>query len=433
MFMACTVQVGPNGAGEIKIVKGASRAPAAIIAYAAPRSCMRLSYNGAMRSILFAGLCLLALVVASPAPAGNDDARSQRAAAQLDALRDRIDTVRQQIAADKSQRSDLSNRLSTTQAEISAAAKRLRSLDDRIANARERVTKLTERRDTERDRLANQLAGLRKQVRAAHASGQMDKMRLLLSGESPEKLGRMLVYYEYFADARTEQVNTLRNALTDLAIRQNALENEQNELARQRSARADTLDGLKTHQAQRKRVIAALDEQLSTRQASLKEMRADEQRLHQLMDRLQNELSSLPPIASGDDTPFGKLKGRMQPPVGGRILARFGTAKAGGPLKWQGQWLAADAGDPVRAVAGGRVVYVGYMHRYGLIVVLDHGDNYYTLYGHAESTYVEVGDRVERGQAVAKAGHSGGHKRDGIYFELRKGRTPINPAGWLSG
>ena len=386
-----------------------------------------------MRFVLFAGLCLLALAVARPVLGQDDDARSQRAAAELDALRDRIDTVRQQIAADKTQRSELSTRLSQTEAEISSAAKRLRSLDDKIAEARERVAQLTRRRDAERDRLADQLSGLRDQVRAAHASGQMDKMRLLLSGESPEKLGRMLVYYEYFANARTAQVTSLRDALADLAIRQNALSNEQAELTRQRSARADTLDSLKASQAQRKQAVAALDRQLSNKQASLEEMKADEQRLQRLMGRLQNELSSLPPVTPGDDTPFGQLKGRMQPPVSGQVLARFGTAKAGGPLKWQGQWLAADAGAPVRAVAGGRVVYVGYMHRYGLIVVLDHGDNYYTLYGHAESTYVEVGDRVERGQAVAKAGHSGGHTRDGTYFELRRGRTPINPATWLSG
>lgn len=385
-----------------------------------------------MRFVLFAGICLLAFGVASPVLAQDDNARSAQARRELDALRDRIDTVRQQIAKDKNQRSDLSQRLSRTEADISAAAKRLRTLDERIGEARERVAQLTDRRDRERERLADQLAGLREQVRAAHASGQMDKMRLLLSGESPEKLGRMLVYYEYFANARTEQVTSLRSALADLAIRQNALENEQAELERQRSARADTLASLKTSQSQREQAIAALDRQLSSKQASLEEMQADEQRLHQLMGRLQNQLSSLPPVAA-DDTPFGQLKGRMQPPVSGQVLARFGTAKAGGPLKWQGQWLAADAGTPVRAVASGRVVYVGYMHRYGLIVVLDHGNNYYTLYGHAESAYVEVGDRIERGQAVAKAGHSGGHSRDGAYFELRRGRTPINPASWLSG
>lgn len=386
-----------------------------------------------MRFVVYAGLCLLALVAPNPVLGADDDARSARARAELNALRDRIDTVRQQIAADKSQRSDLSNRLSATEADISAAAKRLRSLDDRINNARKRVAELTDRRDTERDQLADQLTDLRKQVRAAHVSGQMDKMRLLLSGQSPEKLGRMLVYYEYFANARTEQVTALRHALRDLAIRQNALDNEQQELTRQRSARAETLDSLKASQTQRKQAIAALDNQLSNKQASLKEMKAGEQRLQQLMGRLQNQLSELPPVTPDADTPFAQLKGRMQPPVGGRALARFGTSKAGGPLKWQGEWLAADAGDPVRAVAGGRVVYVGYMHRYGLIVVLDHGHNYYTLYGHAESTYVEVGDRVQRGQPVAQAGRSGGHTRDGTYFELRRGRTPINPASWLSG
>ncbi|MES1939912.1 peptidase M23B [Salinisphaera sp. T5B8] len=385
-----------------------------------------------MRVVVFAGLCLLAFGVASPALAQSDDARSQHARAELDALRDRIDTVRQQIAQDKSQRSDLSKQLTQAEADISAASKRLRELDDAIANARKRVAELTRRRDREREKLGDQLAGLREQVRAAHASGQMDKMRLLLSGQSPEKLGRMLVYYEYFANARSEQVTALRSALADLAVRQNALENEQTELARQRAARQDTLASLKANQAQREQAIAALDRQLSGKQASLSEMRADEQRLRSLMGRLRTQLSDLPPEPA-DDTPFGQLKGRMQPPVSGPVLARFGTAKAGGPLKWQGEWLGADAGTPVRAVAAGRVVYVGYMHRYGLIVVIDHGNDYYTLYGHAESTYVEVGDRVERGQAVAKAGHSGGHTQNGAYFELRRGRTPINPASWLAG
>lgn len=420
----------PNGAHWAEQKRG----PAMLRAKRTPSmTVLPLSHTLApMRFVVFAGVCLLAFGVASPGLAQSGDARSQSARAELDALRDRIDNVRQQIAQDKSQRSDLSQRLSQTEADISAASKRLRGLDDKIADARTRVTDLTQRRDREREKLSGQLNALREQVRAAHASGQMDKMRLLLSGQSPEKLGRMLVYYEYFANARTEQVTTLRSALADLAVRQNALENEQAELTRQRRARESTLASLKANQAQREQAITALDSQLSNKQATLSEMKADEQRLRSLMGRLRTQLSDLPPEPA-DDTPFGQLKGRMQPPVSGPVLARFGSTKAGGPLKWQGEWLGADAGTPVRAVAGGRVVYVGYMHRYGLIVVVDHGNDYYTLYGHAESTYVEVGDRVEQGQAVAKAGHSGGHTQDGAYFELRRGRTPINPASWLAG
>ena len=384
-----------------------------------------------MRVFRSFGVALLAATLTVSATGSAQSGRSEQARAELEALRDRIDAVRQHIAADKSQRGDLANALNQAEADISAAQKRLRTLDDAIAAHRDRIDSRTARRDAERDDLGDKLDVLRDQVRAAYSSGRMNRMRLLLSGESPEKLGRMLVYFEYFAGAQTEQVHALQDTLADLAVRQRALEQEQDALAERRADRAETLSRLEANQAERREAIAALDSQLSSRQANLENLRIDAQRLEDLLGSLQSELSALPPVDEG--TPFAELKGRMRPPVDGRVLARFGTTKAGGPLKWQGQWRAAPEGTAVRAVAGGRVVYVGYMHRYGLIVILDHGNKYYTLYGHAESTYVEVGDNVQRGQAVAKAGRSGGHRRSGAYFEIRRGSTPVNPSHWLSG
>ena len=240
----------------------------------------------------------------------------------------------------------------------------------------------------------------------------------------------MLVYYEYFANAQSRQVVQLQDALADLIVRQNALEAEQEALAGQRSARTRTLATLERNQSQRRESIAALDKRLSSQNASLEDMQADAARLERLMGSLQRELADLPDPGDGA---FARLKGRMAAPVRGRVLARFGARKAGGPLRWQGQWLGAPEGTRVNAVADGRVVYVGFMHRYGLIVVIDHGSNYYTLYGHTESSYVDVGDVVRRGQPVALAGHSGGHSQSGVYFEIRRGQTPINPSTWLGG
>jgi len=384
------------------------------------------------RAVAVSTACVLALTVIAPVQGADDDRRSAQARAELDALRDRIDAVRGEIAADTSQRGDLAQRLASAEAEISTASRRLRTLDADIGRAKARVDDLAGRRNTERDQLADQLEALRDQVRAAYAGGRMDKMRLLLSGQSPERLGRLLVYYEYFASAQTKEVVQLRDALSDLIVRQNALEAEQDALASQRSARADTLTTLEANQSQRRQTIAALDKRLSSKSATLEEMQADEARLERLMGSLQRQLADLP-AQDGDDTNFTQLKGRMAPPLQGTVLARFGARKANGPLRWQGQWLGAAEGTRVNAVAGGRVVYVGFMHRYGLIVIIDHGSNYYTLYGHAESSYVDVGDIVRRGQPIALAGRSGGHSRSGVYFEIRRGQTPINPSTWLSG
>ena len=131
--------------------------------------------------------------------------------------------------------------------------------------------------------------------------------------------------------------------------------------------------------------------------------------------------------------PFKSLRGRLPWPLEGKLLARFGGLKGGGPLTWNGWWIGAAEGRPVQAVADGRVVYVGWVQRYGLLVILDHPGPYLTLYGHLQENTVEVGQVVSAGGRIGSAGTSGGHERPGVYFEIRQGTTAIDPARWLAG
>lgn len=376
-------------------------------------------------------LALVAALVALSSPGLRADTRSDQARKELAALRQRIDAVRHKIAAGTDQRSDLSDALAKAQHQISAARERLDTLDADIADHRQRIDRLTRERDAEKQHLGDQLDALEAQVTSAYETGRVSRMRLLLSGESPERLGRMLAYYRYFSSAQSDAVNTLKTALARLAAKQSSLEAERDQLAARRQTRSATLDRLKSDERQQKQTLAALDRQLAGRRSSLSEMRDQAAQLTRLLDSVQDRLSDLPPVPQG--VPFPRLKGRMHPPVSGQVLASFGQTKDGGPLRWQGEWLAADQGAPVHAVAGGRVVYVGYMKGYGLIVILDHGHGFYSLYGHAAASYVDVGDAVKTGQPIATAGHSGGHDRNGIYLEIRHGRTPVNPRHWLAG
>ena len=135
---------------------------------------------------------------------------------------------------------------------------------------------------------------------------------------------------------------------------------------------------------------------------------------------------------SPSDKPFATLKGKLPWPARGALIARYGENKAGGRLTWNGHWIAADEGSAVRSVARGRAVYVGWMHRYGLIVLVEHEDGYFTLYGHCQTATVQVGDPVRAGQTIATAGNTGGYDQSGVYFEIRKGAEAINPQGWLA-
>ncbi|RJS91594.1 murein hydrolase activator EnvC [Salinisphaera sp. Q1T1-3] len=373
---------------------------------------------------------VLAAGVAWPMP-GLADTQSDKARAELSALRDRIDSLRHKIAADSDKRSDLSDALNKAQRQISATRKRLDDLDEDIAEHKQRITKLVAQRDTERAHLSDQLDALEAQVTSAYETGQVSRMRLLLSGESPERMGRMLNYYRYFSDAQSAQIGELKTVLAKLVAKQQSLEAERSQLASRRKTRAATLERLQTSEKQQKQTLAALDRELSSKRSSLSDMRDQAAQLKKLLGSVQTQLSDLPPIPKGAS--FATLKGRMHPPVSGRVLAAFGQTKSGGPLRWQGEWFAASEGTPVHVVAGGRVVYVGYMKGYGLIVIVDHGQGYYSLYGHAAASYVDVGDAVQAGQPIATAGHSGGHDTNGIYFEIRHGQTPVNPRRWLAG
>lgn len=387
-----------------------------------------------MRLSTLLGISLLALTPLLAAPvvdAASTDSRSAHVRAELSALRQHIIKVRKQIAADSGQRKDLSQALADAQTRISSARKRLDSLDHGIAKHQQRIARLKKQRDAERDDLSDDLSTLRAQVRAAYETGRMSRMRLLLSGSAPEHMGRMLTYYRYFSNAQSDLVAHLKTVLAQLASKQQSLENERAQLVAQRHTRAKTLKSLQETEKKQKSTLAALDKQLSTHRTNLSDMKDQEKKLKHLLDSINKQMSNLPPVPSG--VPFYKLKGRMHPPVSGKALASYGKLKHGGPLRWQGDWYAASKGSPVHAVAGGRVVYVGFLKGYGLIVIINHGHGYYSLYGHAATSYVDVGDAVSTGQEIATAGHSGGHHKNGVYFEIRHGQDPVNPAHWLGG
>lgn len=392
-----------------------------------------MSHDYGMRLRRLVRLLVLATALCIPlAILADDAARSDQARQQLSKLRERIASVRKQIDQDSDQRSDLSEALARAQSRISRTRKQLGELEDQIQEHKQRIKRLEEQRNDERDQLSDELQSLGTQVRAAYETGRMSRMRLLLSGTDPERIGRMLNYYQYFAKAQSKQVKSLKKGVARLASKQKSLENERAQLDKQRQSRADTLASLKASERKQKATLAALDERLGSGHDSLEDMQRQSQRLQKLLGSVQDQLADMPAVKTGDT--FPNLKGQMKPPVKAqRILASFGQAKGNGALRWQGEWLAAPQGTPIRAVAGGRVVYVGYMKSYGLITIIDHGQGYYSLYGHAQTSYVDVGDAVSTGQTIGTAGHSGGHSSNGVYLEIRQGAKPVNPRHWLSG
>ncbi len=364
-----------------------------------------------------------------PAAAAQDEADAP-AAQQLAEVRARIQAVQKTMAADQREQDSARQQVAELERGIATQQSDLRELKKQIVHQTQRV------RDREKELLAAerqlkaQKGALGRQLRAAYVTGEHEQTQLLLNLDQLTRLSRMLTYYDYLNQGRMRRIGTLRalgeklqtliaQARSDLA-RLDALKREQEQ----------SLAALRETRAQRQQLLAQLGQRLSNAAASLQSLKQSEAGLSQLLDALRDSLADIP-LKLGKGRKFGEQKGKLPWPLRGKLLANFGAPKGVGKLIWHGIWIAASEGAPVRAIARGRVAYTGWMRRYGLIAVLEHEGGYYSLYGHTQSVSAEAGEWVEGNAVIAAAGATGGHESTGVYFELRKGSTPVNPRDWL--
>jgi len=273
--------------------------------------------------------------------------------------------------------------------------------------------------------------GLARYVRAAYATGRQDQFKLLLNQENPATLSRALTYYSYFNRQRAERIQALATVLDELADIKENITRDTERLAELREQKAAARQRLDDQRQRRLALIADLARELGDQDARLARLRQDEQKLTELVAGLARELADIPP-AEIREVPFHMLKGKLPWPSVGKIRHKFGTPRGTGDLSWQGVLVAAQPGTPVHAVSHGRVAFADWLRGFGLLMIIEHGDGYMSLYGHSESLLKEVGDWVEAGEVIARVGDTGGRDRSGLYFEIRHGGTPVDPVSWCA-
>ena len=198
-----------------------------------------------------------------------------------------------------------------------------------------------------------------------------------------------------------------------------AIEARESELASLRERRAEELAGEKAALAERRQVLARIRERVEDRGETLAALKRDEQALQSLLKEIERALSDIPQQL---DRPFPSLKGQLAWPL---AAARRARADQSGLL------IPAEPGSRVSAVAPGRVAYADWLRGYGLLLILDHGDGYMSLYAHNHTLYKDVGDWVAGGEALGEVGSSGGRAEPALYFELRRDGEPISALAWL--
>jgi murein hydrolase activator len=356
--------------------------------------------------------------------AANPDAKE----AELKKVRNRIDSIRRAIHADAERRDALAGQVKEAELKIQSARERLSDVRAQRIAAENRLADLKQEQVTTNKRIDAERAALAAELKVAYMNGHQEQLKLLLNQQDPARLGRMMAYYGYFGRARAERITAISEHLAHLELIAENIEQETKKLRQLEDEQARDVKVLAGARDQRARTLAQVQSKIKNRNDELAKLQREAQALEKLVEELRRAIEEFPELA---EQPFQRVKGKLPWPVKGSLLARFGELRAGGPLKWQGVVIGADRGTQVRSPYYGRVVYADWLPGLGLLVVVDHGGGYMSLYGHNEQVYRRVGDRVSPGDTLSAVGDAAGIGKPGLYFEIRKGRQPLDPGTWL--
>jgi septal ring factor EnvC (AmiA/AmiB activator) len=446
---------------------------------------------------LLAALAAYEPAIAEPSNRVSDRNRQKQAAEQERAeLRKKLSDLKEDIVKTEKARGNAADALADSEASISNANRALRELASEQDRTRQQLHALSVSQEALEKAVLEQRERLEKMLRDQYTSGQDDRLRLLLSGDNPNRMARELRYLGYVSAEQVKAISALQKNLA--AIEANKAEAEKareslDEIAKEQREQKAVLEKQKN---KRKALVAQLSDKLTNQRKQAGHLERDEERLAALVDRLatliaqqrkaEEEESQRRARARADakeqaerkkaaekkqskvgDNPKSPEKARetepavtqtapakplpdpspLPPPPDGAEFASL-RGKLRMPVKgeliatfgakrpegpnWKGLFIKAAEGTEIRASAAGEVIFSDWMRGFGNLIIVDHGAQYMTIYGNNQSLLKRPGDRIKAGEVIATAGNSGGNEQSGLYFEMRHQGRALDPLTWMN-
>ena len=348
---------------------------------------------------------------------------------QLKVLRQRMEQLRQKIEKKQNEKNSASKYLKDIEVRIGKRANTLNKINQRLRGQKREVQKLKIKQRKIKRKLSKQRAVLSEQIRSSYMMGKQAYIKLLLNQENPAVMGRALTYYDYFHKARSHNINEAIISIEKIKSLTSKIKTKTKKLNVLHKQQQHAKKKLEDDFLNRSIVVKAMEKDIVNKSKRLKQFVVDEQLLQQLLKDISNIMPSRLTSIDKRET-FRKRRGRLKWPVQGKVKRIFGKSRQAANVKWNGVLIASKEGKDVKAISHGRVAYADWLRGYGMLMIVDHGDGYMTLYGYNQALYKETGDWVEEGEVIATVGRSGGQKKSGLYFEVRVKGKPSNPIKW---
>lgn len=438
---------------------------------------------------------LLALALAGTAAAKPTERSRQKAQAESarSDIREKLTRLKKEITRTEARKEDVADALAESEEAISDANRSLRELAAETGQTSRKVRQLAERRRELEEKVNAQKQQIATLMREHYVAGSEDRMKLLLSGENPNRINRDLALMAYVSQAKARLLAGLRDNLAAVAANEEQAQQAKEELDEIAREEREQKDRLEREKARRRELLGSLSKKLVAQRREVGKLERDEQRLSRLVDNLSHlirqqqaeaaarakkrreelaaraaakaererlareaaaqgkpapkpepepvapagaaqEQEQVAEVSLGPAAPdgaFKSLKGRMRAPVAGELAVRFGARRGDDGPSWKGVFIKAPEGADVRAVAQGRVVFASWLRGFGNLLIIDHGNDYLSIYGNNQSMLKRAGDAVKGGDTIATAGNTGGNEESGLYFELRHRGRAFDPSQWV--
>lgn len=375
-----------------------------------------------MKYLLFS-IALLVTPLSSEAQQASAEEQA-KTEAQLEQIAAELKRREAAIGQRAEQLSLTARELKQLEQQMASVASELNRTQEQLQDAQARINDLQAQAQTLERQLATQRETLEQQLDAAYRLGEHDYLRLVLQQKEPSKFERVLGYYGYFNRARLAEIEAITITQRQLEQVRNDVRSQQLELEQRKQQQRQQQGVLKAQQEEQQQLVKRLNREQSADQQRIAELKQDQEALEQVLAAIRSALRDEPRLDG-----LTAMKGQLAWPADGRVQRVFGRTRSGG-VTWKGVVIDATDGAPVRAIADGRVLFANWLRGYGLLIVLDHGDGYMSLYGHNQTILPAVGDIVRANETIALVGQSGGREEPAVYFEIRVKGDAVNPVQW---
>lgn len=425
----------------------------------------------------------LAVVVLSYVCSSNSIAAKKNIPAKIEAskidvskdnlsdLHEKIDALKKELNTSQEAHKDAADALRESETAISAADQKLYEINQKQKQSKNTLNALKKQSIGINENLSQQQKQLSSLLYQQYLHGNQSYIQLILQNKNPTEIARELKYYAYIAKAHGKVIDDMQGSLVKVKLLNNQTSATLQTVADLKAKQLYEKKTLEQQKTEKSKVVKSLSQQIAAQRNEINKLKRDEKRLSELVEKLAkiippapkksskklskktpnkslnqddasvnepNENAGKQHVASNDITPtnaysgsdFAQLKGKLNLPVRGDVVNRFGSTREDSGISWKGLFIRAAEGSDVKSVASGRVVFADWLRGFGNLIIVDHGNGYMSLYGNNQAVLKHVGDEVNGGDAIALVGNSGGNESNGLYYELRRQSKPFDPLSW---